>query len=191
MRVGNHYEATFLDANSHSGGIQGNVGRNWTQVLRSTLSVEVEQTKFHENHNGITTDVTSHPWSAVFNTVYNAGEVTKYSFYLGRTIYPSSAGGLYQTDQVRVQYDHDYTQRLHFQAALRVFRDQNVSGVINNDWRNYGTATVRGQYMLTQRIFVSATYNYIYQKYRFDPASADANIINVAFGYRGLERQQR
>ena len=188
---GNRYDASFLDANSHSAGVTANVGRNWTQVLRSSLSVEVEQTKFHETHNDVTTDVTSHPWSAVFNTTYDAGAVTRYSFYLGRTIYPSSAGGLYQTDQVRVQYDHDFTQRLHFQGAVRVFRDQNVSGVVNNDWRNYGTATVRGQYMLTQRIFVSATYNYIYQKYRFDPASADANIINVAFGYRGLERQQR
>ena len=97
----------------------------------------------------------SHPWSAVLSTIYNAGEPTKYSFYLGRAIYPSSVGGLSQTDQVRAQYDHDFTQRLHFTGAVRVFRDRTVSGVQDGNYRNYATGNLRVQYMLTQRLFVA------------------------------------
>ena len=187
---GNHYSARFGDARSDSGGVTGNVGYNWTQVLHSNLSASVQQTDFKETRNdGNRFDVKSHPWSAVFSTVYDAGQLTKYSFYLGRSIAPSSVGGLSQIDQARAQYDHDFTQRLHLTSAIRVFRDKAVSGVSNANYRNYGTGNIRLQYMLTQRIFVATAYTYVYQKYKLDPASADANVFNVSFGYRGLERQ--
>jgi len=187
---GNHYSARFGDARSDSGGVTGNVGYNWTQVLHSNLSASVQQTDFKETRdNGNNFDVKSHPWSAVFSTVYDAGQLTKYSFYLGRSIAPSSVGGLSQIDQARAQYDHDFTQRLHLTSAVRVFRDKAVSGVSNANYRNYATGNIRVQYMLTQRIFVATAYTYVYQKYKLDPASADANVFNVSFGYRGLERQ--
>jgi len=189
--LGNHYVARFGDQHSNSGGVYGNIGYNWSQVLHSNLSAQVQQTDFKEVKDTGTTSTKSHPWGAILSTVYDAGAVTKYSFYLGRSIYPSSAGGLYQSDQARGQYDHDFTQRFHFTGALRFFRDRNVSGVVNDNYRNYGTASVRAQYMLTQRIFVATSYTYIYQKYKFDPQSVDANVFNVSFGYRGLERQTR
>jgi hypothetical protein len=186
---GNHYAARFGDARSNSGGVSGNYGYNWTQVLRSNLSVSVEQTDFKKSQDTGNLDIKSHPWSAIFNTVYNAGELTKYSFYVGRAIYPSSVGGLSQTDQVRAQYDHDFTPRLHLTGALRVFRDRLVASELDNNYRNYGTGNLRVQYMLTRQIFVATAYTYVYQKYKLDPASADANVFQVSFGYRGLERQ--
>ena len=158
-------------------------------MLHSNLAVSVEQSKFEKSRDTGNLDVSSHPWSAIFNTVYDAGELTKYSFYLGRSIYPSSQGGLSQTDQVRAQYDHDFTPRLHFTGAVRLFRDRLVAAQADNNYRNYATGNLRMQYMLTRQVFVAAAYTYVYQKYRFDPASADANVIQVSFGFRGLERQ--
>jgi len=187
--LGNHYTARFGDAHSNSGGVFGNYGYNWSQVLHSNLSASVEQTNYKQSRDTRDIDVTSHPWSAIFSTVYNSGELTKYSFYLGRSIYPSSVGGLSQTDQVRAQYDRELTERLHFTGAVRVFRDRLVASTIDNNYRNYATGNLRLQYMLTRQIFVATSYTYVYQKYRFDPASADANVIQVSFGYRGLERQ--
>jgi hypothetical protein len=187
---GNHYGATFGDARSDSGGLNGSVTYHWSQVLHSSLSAGVQQTQFKQTRDAGNIDVKTHPWSAALNTVYDAGQLTKYSFYLGRAIFPSSVGGLSQTDQARAQYDHDFTPRLHFTGAVRVFRDHVVSGSAAADYRNYATGSLRAQYMLTQRIFIATTYTYVYQKYRFDPASADANVINVSIGYRGLERQR-
>jgi hypothetical protein len=187
---GNHYAARFGDARSDSGGVNGTVTYNWSQLLHSSLSAGVQQTDFKQTRDSGNLDVKTHPWSASLNTVYDAGQLTKYSVYLGRSIFPSSVGGLSQTDQLRAQYDHDFTPRLHFTGAVRVFRDHVVSGSAAADYRNYATGSLRAQYMLTQRIFIATAYTYIYQKYKFDPASADANVINVSVGYRGLERQR-
>jgi hypothetical protein len=188
---GNHYESRIVDSHSNSGGVQASGGYNWTQTLHSALSVQFQETQFRETNtdSGDVLAVTSHPWAANFSTVYDA-QTSKYTVSLGRTIYPSSAGGLYQTDQVRAQYDKDYTVRLHFTAAIRVFRDRNVSGVVNDDYRNYGAGNLRVQYMLTPRLFVATSYTYLYQKYRFDLNSAQADVVNVSFGYRGLDRQR-
>jgi hypothetical protein len=186
---GNHYESKVVDSHSNSGGVQAGAGYNWTQTLHSNLSVQFQQTQFRETTDTRDVAVTSHPWAANFSTVYDA-QTSKYTVSLGRTIYPSSAGGLYQTDQVRAQYDKDYTVRLHFTAAIRVFRDRNVSGVVNDDYRNYGAGNLRVQYMLTPRLFVATSYTYLYQKYRFDLNSAQADVVNVSFGYRGLDRQR-
>jgi hypothetical protein len=188
--LGNHYNARFGDAHSNSGGVTGNVTYNWSELLHSNLSGEVLQTNFQQTKDSGNLDLKSHPWSVIATTVYDAGQLTKYSFYLGRSIYPSSLGGLSQIDQARAQYDHDFTPRLHFTGAVRVFRDRSVAAAADPNYRNYATGNLRAQYMLTQRMFVAASYTYVYQKYRFDPASADANVIQVSFGYRGLERQR-
>jgi hypothetical protein len=184
---GSRYQAAAIDSHSNSGGLQFNGGYNWTQVLRSTLTVQWQRTKFQENNVRVF-DVTSNPWAATFTTVYKE-QISSYSFSLGRTIYPSSAGGLYTTDQVRGQYDRDFTQRVHFTTALRFFRDRTTTGVVGDNTRDYATGTVRLQYMMTQYFFVAGTYGYTYQKYRVNPNSASGHVVSVAFGYRGLDRQ--
>jgi hypothetical protein len=185
---GSKYVAGSIDSHSNSGGLQASGGYNWSPVLRSDLTVDVQRTKLEET-NPHPVNETSTPWAATFTTVYKQ-QVSSYRLSLGRSLYPSSAGGLYTTDQVRGQYDRDMSPRLHFMGALRFFHDKAITGdVTGNDPRNYGTATVKLQYMLTQRFFVAGNYSYIYQKYRSDPTSADANIVSVSFGYRGIERQ--
>jgi hypothetical protein len=182
------YQASGIDSRSTSGGLQLSGGYNWSQVLRSNLTVQWQRTKFQENNPHVF-DVTSNPWAANFTTVYKE-QVSSYSFSLGRTIYPSSAGGLYTTDQVRGQYDRDFTQRLHFTGALRYFRDRTTTGVLGDNTRDYATGNVRMQYMMTPTFFVAGSYNYTWQKYRADPKSASGSVVSIAFGYRGLERQR-
>jgi hypothetical protein len=151
--------------------------------------VQWQRTKFQETSPRVAQE-TSNPWAATFDTVYN-GQTSSYRFSIGRTIYPSSAGGLYTTDQVRGQYDRDFSERLHFMGALRVFRDRTTAAAVSGDTtRNYATGTVRLQYMVTRTLFVAGAYSHIYQKYHFDPASAQSDIVQLSFGYRGLERQR-
>jgi hypothetical protein len=187
---GSRYDSGSIDSHSTSGGVQLKGGYNWSQVLRSDLTLQWQRTKFEETSPRLI-DQTSNPWAATLNTVYKA-EISSYSFSIGRTIYPSSAGGLYTTDQVRGQYDREVSERLHFMGALRYFRDRTTAGAISgNNTRNYATGTVRLQYMLTRTLFVAGAYTHTYQKYNFESASAQADLVSLAFGYRGLERQQR
>ena len=182
------YVASNIDSHSTAAGIQAGGSYNWSQTLQSSLTVQWQRTKFQENSPRVF-DVTSNPWAASFTTVYKE-QASSYTFFLGRTIYPSSAGGLYTTDQVRGQYDRDFTQRWHFQGAVRFFRDRTTTGVINNDTRNYLTGNLKLQYMLSPTMFVAGSYIYVYQKYHFDPTSAQANVVALSFGYRGLDRQR-
>jgi hypothetical protein len=186
---GSRYDSGSIDSHTTSGGVQLNGGYNWSEVLRSTLTVQWQRTKIQEPSPHFI-DATADPWAASFNTVYK-GQISSYAFSIGRTIYPSSAGGLYTTDQVRGQYDRDFSQRLHFMGALRYFRDRTTSaGTSGNNSRNYATGTVRLQYMLTKTFFVAGAYSHTYQKYQFDPSGAQADLISLSFGYRGLERQR-
>jgi hypothetical protein len=182
---GSRYESDSANSHSTSGGVQLNGGYNWTQVLRSDLTVQWQRTKFEQPP---TFDVTSNPWAATFTTVYKE-QISSYRLSIGRTIYPSSAGGLYTTDQVRGQYDRELTQRLHFTGAARFFRDRGTTGVTGNNVRNYATGTVGARYMLSPTFFVSGNYNYVYQKYKSNLNSTDANMVSITFGYRGLDRQ--
>jgi len=185
---GSKYQARNTDTHSTSGGLQFDGGYNWSQVLRSELSVQWQHTKLDETQPKFF-DVSSNPWAASFSTVYKT-QASSYRVSIGRTIYPSSAGGLYTTDQVRGQYDRDFTQRLHFTGAVRYFRDRTTTGVSGDTTRDYATANVQLQYMMTQRFFVAGNYTYIYQKYRVQPNSADTNVVSLTIGYRGLERQR-
>jgi hypothetical protein len=56
--------------------------------------------------------------------------------------------------------------------------------------RDYATGNVRMEYMLSRTFFVAGSYTYVYQKYRVQTNSAEANVVGVSFGYRGLERQR-
>jgi hypothetical protein len=185
---GSRYQAAAIDSHTTSEGVQLNGGYNWTQVLRSTLSVQWQRTKFEENFDPHFINATSNPWGAAFTTVYKE-QISSYSFSLGRTIYPSTAGALYTSDQVRGQYDRDFTQRLHFTGALRYFRDRTTTGTLGDNTRDYATGYLRMQYMMTPTFFVAGSYNYSYQKYRADPNSAAGSVVAVSFGYRGLDRQ--
>jgi hypothetical protein len=186
--LGSRYDSTTIDSHSTSEGMQLNGGYSWTQVLHSDLTLQWQHTNFVE-HNPNVIHANDNPWAASFSTVYSE-QVSSYRVSIGRTIYPSSAGGLYTTDQIRGEYDRDLSARLHFMTALRVFRDRTTTGVSSDTSRNYGTGTVRLEYSLTQRTFVSGSYTYVYQKYRIDPNSADTNVVYLAFGYRGLGRRQ-
>jgi len=186
---GSRYQATNIDSKSTSGGVSGDMKYSWTQTLTTDLSASYQRVKFDET-TPRTVSQTSNSWGANLSTVYTgAGGISSYRVIIGRTIAPSSAGGLFSTDQIRGQYDHDFTERLHFTGAVRYFRDHTVAGVSNNDTRDYLTNFIKLQWMMTRRIFIAGTYTYVYQKYRVDPNSESANVVSLQFGYKGIERQ--
>lgn len=186
---GSRYQATNISSKSTSEGVSGDMKYSWTQTLTTDLSASYQRVKLDETSPRVFSQ-SSNTWGANLSTVYTGnGGISSYRVILGRTIAPSSAGGLFATDQIRGQYDRDLTERLHFVGALRYFRDHTVAGVSNNDTRDYLTSFLKLQWMMTRRIFIAGTYTYVYQKYIVDPNSESANVVSLQIGYRGLERQ--
>ncbi len=186
--LGSRYNASSIDANATTEGLHLTSGYDWTQVLHSEVTADYQHVKFEETSPHVI-DANNNAWAATFSTVYKE-QTSSYRFIIGRTIYPSSAGGLYTIDQVRGQYDRDLTQRLHFMGALRYFREGTTVGSQGNDKRKYASGIVRLQYMMTRTFFVAGFYQANYQKYSVDANSADSNIVGITFGYAGLQRQR-
>jgi hypothetical protein len=185
---GSHYQSESIDSHANSAGVQFNGGYNWTPVLRSDLTARWQRTQFNETSPKFV-DTQSNPWSATLNTTYKT-QVSSYHINFGRTIDPGSTGGLYRTDQIRGEYDREFSERLSFMAAVRYFQQRTILGaVVGNDTRKYGTATVRLEYMMTQTLFVSGTYTYVWQRY-FGTNAAYTNNVLLSFGYKGIQRQR-
>lgn len=185
---GSRYVAGTIDSRSTSEGVNGTMKYNWTQTLHSELSGTYERSKFEETSPN-TFNQTSNSWAAEASTIYT-GPIASYRVSIGRSIVPSAAGGLYATDQLRGQYDSDFTERLHFTGAVRYFRDRTIAGFRGNDTRDYLTSYVNLKWMMTRTVFLAGSYSYTRQKYRADPASADANRVSFTVGYAGLGRQR-
>jgi hypothetical protein len=185
---GDRYQSLSTDSHSTSGGVQLEGGYNWTQTLHSNLTVGVQRTKFDETSPRVVSD-TSNPWSATLNTVYKQ-QVSSYSFSIGRSVDPNGGGGLFATDQVRGQYDRDFTPRLHFTGAVRAFRSRTTAGILSTNTRNYATGLVSLKYMMSRTLFISGSYSHVYQKYHADINSAEANVVYFSIGYSGLQRQR-
>jgi hypothetical protein len=184
---GSRYTSGSVDSHANSAGVQVNGGYNWNQVLRSDLTVQWQRTQFEEGAPKVV-DARTNPWAANLNTTYKQ-QISSYHFSIGRSIYPGSTGGLFRTDQVRGQYDRDFSERLSFTGALRYFRQRTILGASGDDTRKYGTGTVRLQYMMTRTLFVAGSYTYVWQQYHGADA-AESNNVLLSFGYRGIQRQR-
>ena len=185
---GSRYVASNIDSTSTSEGGSAQLAYNWTQVWNTTVVASYQRTRLLET-NPHQYDSNSGPWAATMTTTYT-GQVDSFRVDGGRTIAPSSAGGLYRTDQIRAQYTRNITQRLSFIGALRYFKDGTITGVSATNARYYLTSNINVQYMLTPTFFVQGTYSYVWQKYQVDPSGANANVVGITFGYRGLQRQR-
>jgi hypothetical protein len=189
---GSRYQSGSADSHANSYGLQVNGGYNWSQVWRSDLTVQWQRTQFEQDkiqdNVPVTVDARSNPWAANLNTTYKQ-QASSYHLNFARSIYPGSTGGLFRTDQIRGQYDRDFSERLSFTGAVRYFRQRTILGSAGDDTRKYGTATVRMQYMMTQTFFVAGSYTYVWQKYTGADAAYSNNVL-VSFGYRGIQRQR-
>src|ERR1051326_4731607 len=67
--IADYYDSLSIDSRSHSVGAQASGGFNWSETLRSSLTLAYQQTKFDETDPRVLHE-TSNPWSAQFTTVY-------------------------------------------------------------------------------------------------------------------------
>jgi hypothetical protein len=132
---------------------------------------------------------TNSAYGLELNAAYGS-PVSRWALSLGRQVTPTGSGGLSNLDQVRVQYDRAFSERLSLTTAVRAFRNRSVSEITanNNDDRDYARANVSLNFMITATWYVRAGYEYTWQDREADSRSANNNLVSLAFGYRGLQR---
>jgi hypothetical protein len=107
---------------------------------------------------------------------------------LGRTLRPTSRGNMMVSDQLRLQYDHDFTQRVAMRMALRGIRQESQGSLGGGSDRDYARGEVGLTWLLTPTWFVNGRYEYTWRDLEREAGSADNHAVMVSFGYRGLGR---
>lgn len=119
------------------------------------------------------------------------GEVSEWRLTAGRTFTPTGRGGKSITDQLRIQYDRQLSERLWLRGAARYLSDESLSDAGSGGNRDYGRLEFSLQWYMTPTWFIGGGYHYTYQDREIDPEAADDNRFFLSVNYRGLGRERR
>jgi hypothetical protein len=176
-------------------GVSVDWSHDWTKQLQGTFSVGAERSKVKKLDitipaSPVATEETATNWNATYSAAYR-GEVSRVRFTVGRELTPSSRGDKSATDQIRIQYDRNWTPRLDFTGAIRFLKERSIKGAAQspND-RDYGIAELGLRWALTRTWFVHGGYSYLHQKYSDTGLSARDNVFEVSIQYLGLPPQR-
>jgi hypothetical protein len=125
-------------------------------------------------------------------TAYREQEVSSWRFTLSRKYIPTGDGGKAESDQLRLQYDRDLSERLSLRGAGRYESRNSLSTTSGGGAdRDYARADLFVQWFMTETWYVRGGYSYIWVDRENASSSADNNQLFVSAGYRGLRRQRR
>lgn len=182
------FEAKNIDAQFDSYGATAGFEWDWSAAWQSGLSMVYQSSDIERTEPFVYEDTTE-AWGANFETAYE-GRVTQMRVNLGRIIMPSGTGGLLESDNVRLQYDHEFTQRWKLTAAGRYLHQRALERNRAGNDRDYIRTELALRWMMTRTWFIEGGYQYTWQEYESDARSVDDNTFSISFGYRGLPRQR-
>ncbi len=184
---GSKYQASRIDSQATAAGASLTLDTNWSPLLSTNASVVYQRTNID---TAVPTlfKATANPWGATVGAAYK-GEVNQFRMNAGRVITPSGGGGIYVSDQLQLQYDHNFSQRLAFTGAAIALRNRGLTSNVSGDDRTYVRTAVNLKWMMTRTWFVQGGYQYVWQKFQVDPDGAANNRLYIGFGYQGLDRQ--
>lgn len=166
-------------------GVKVEYNRKWTQRLSLLLSGNAERDKFEQTYptalHGTTTQ-----WGAAAGLVYQ-GEISTTRLTVDRILSPSGAGELVATNELWLQYDRSWTERLRFIGALRYIHDGAVGESAQlYPVRDFTRAHVEARYMMTRSWYFRAAYEYTWQKFHGQQSAAD-NDVSIGIGWQALK----
>lgn len=156
--------------------------RRWSEVFETDVTLLVERSET-ELSLGVAPDAST-DWGV---DLYASRKLERSRIIVsgGRTFSPTG-GGKTVTDQLRVQYIHDFTQRLSGSIAGRGIRTRAQFENDRGNDRDYARADLSLRWAATRTWFIEGGYEYIWQEYLAEPAGAENHMLFVKVGYEGL-----
>jgi hypothetical protein len=171
-------------------GVELAMEHQWSEVQRFGGGLWVRRSEVEVWQGTFLLSETQTNYGFDLNWMYRT-ELGRLRANAGRTLRPSSSGNMVTQDQLRVQYDHDFSERLSMRTAVRAYTRESVGsfGTGNSD-RDYARGELGLTWMLTPTMFVSGRYEYTWSDIASDGTSAKNHAAIVSFGYRGLGRPE-
>lgn len=107
---------------------------------------------------------------------------------LQRQVDANSSGFVVQREDVRLQYNHRFTQRLRGYLALYGIRDRTVTDVTRYAPRRYVDGAAGMEWRFKQSWSLLGEAGWSNQKFDGDPGAADRKSVQLSVAYRPLRR---
>lgn len=192
LRVGayaNRYEIT--DGSTETDALGGLVAYRyrWSEKAGLEANLTYEQND-QTDYFPVPNEESSSNWGGAI-LGYWRGEVSSWRFSLGRSIVGTGARSKSELDELRVQYEHNLTQRVVLTGVGRLQSRNSIStgDVANN--RDFARGDLALRWMMNPTWYVQAGYSYIWEDRETEVSDAANNRVFVSFGYEGLGRQRR
>lgn len=177
-------DATKYDAY----GLAAVVSYDWSEALSANVELSYEENDV-EDLDPTTSDSES-GFGAIL-TVLRKGETSRMRLVTGRLLTPSSRGRKIASDELRLQYDRDFSQRLSLRLAARYLTQSGLGDAVDADDRDFARADVKVDYWLAREWYLTGGFRYIWQDREQDIQDADNSSFLLGFGYRGGGQQRR
>jgi len=192
FRVGAYvskYEAKDNSTNSDAYGGEVGYQYRWSESIGAEVSVTYEQDDT-TNYLPVPVEESTSGWGGTV-TGYREGEVSSWRVTAGRTFIPTGDSEKATSDQFRVQYDRDLSERLSFLGAARYEARTAIGGNGGSNDRDFARADLTLKWMMAPTWYVQGGYSYIWQDRESAPSDAANNRLFISFGYQALRRQRR
>ena len=169
-----------LKANGH--GLSFGFEQHSTQLLTTNLSVTVEKWDVDQKllsaaFSGDTTTV-----GGTLDVRYK-GEVSSTQLLVSRSVAPSTRGGVFNVDQIQLQFERALSERLQLRTAGLYYRENVLQSANPLPGQDYFNAEIALRWAVARNWYVSGGGRYTWIKGENDAHSADneAVFLSVAF----------
>jgi len=176
---------------TNSYGVVGSWTRKWSERLKTVFNVDLERNYTTTRATTGTTNDTGNSYGASFDVDYSTGQVSKVRLLIGRSIYPGSAAAMYQVDQLNLQYDTAFTQKLGLSVAARYFRPKAIAahGSVADTSRDTADSRASVRWNWTRTLYSEVGYGFRWRGTSHTGVNTGAaadNSVFLSFGYVAL-----
>ena len=165
-------------------GLSAGWNRRWSERFNTRLRLYVDHSEVELEEGATTNEETSDDFGGELAGIYRT-ETGRLRYSAGRRFLPTTDGNRSIVDEIRVQYDRDFSQRLTMRSAVRAY-SREAQGVEARNDRDYARAELSLRWMMTPTFFVSGGYQYTWRDQEQDTGSAENHEAFISFGYQGL-----
>jgi hypothetical protein len=185
--VVSRYETRDNTRQTDGYGLELGLDHRWSEVSRIRGKLFVLRSEFESLKDGVLESESE--TNVGFNLGFNRRtELGHFRLNAGRTVRPASGGSTVVQDQVRAQFDHDFSERLSMTTAVRAYTQERVGSPDSDNNRDYARGELGLNWMATPTMFIGGSYQYTWRELELDGTSAKNHAVFVYFGYRGLGR---
>jgi hypothetical protein len=119
--------------------------------------------------------------------------VSKIVVDLIRSVEPSSIGRVVDRDELRLKLNRKLRPRWTLTSGIRAIRTQSSlaePGVVDDDDRDYATASVGLEWRMRRAISLAGAYEFQWQSFEVDPTDATSNAVTLGIVFEPQRREE-